>query len=453
MIFFLNQFRFCLLPLLLLLSLRSYSSCHGGECNASAVATYSLQDCIRIASQQNPEVLIAAKQIDVGKGNLLVARSGFIPLWSASGNYDKRQAQYIESLQHSKDRRSVDYTVSTRVTQNVYSAGRVRAQVDMAKKNLKTQGLNLKTTLNSVAFSTKQIFYQILQSETAVTIRAQAVEILEQELSNQEKFFKAGEVPEVNVLRAKVNLANEKPLYEDAVFNLHAHYIDLAQLLGIDLNPQIPDVPFKITGSLEDISTSFPSLEECLTRAEFQRPELAAKVLQIGIARRQITVDQATTLPRMDAFAGYELFSEPNKHSKNSWYSGPMCGVSVAWQIFDGLATVGRVRADRARVLMAADDLVQTRNTVQSEVRIAYEAAQQALRALNAQGNNVQMAKRALELITNNVNNGLASQLDLLQARYEFTRSQLTRLDSLFLYNVAVAKLIKAMGQIEPLFP
>ena len=177
---------------------------------------------------------------------------------------------------------------------------------------------------------------------------------------------------------------------------------------------------------------------------------MLARKIELESAQRQITVEKSNTRPRVDVFAGYDVFSEPSTLSKNDSYNGYTIGVSGTWQVFDGGATLGRVRAQRARVLSIGDQLRQARLQAQSDVRVAFESLLQAERTLATQGGNAQVAEETLRLLTINVGAGLSSQLDLLQGRLDLTRAQTTRLGALFAYHSAQARLLRAMGEAAP---
>jgi outer membrane protein TolC len=63
---------------------------------------------------------------------------------------------------------------------------------------------------------------------------------------------------------------------------------------------------------------------------------------------------------------------------------------------------------------------------------------------LEADTKSVQTADESLEIAKANVGAGLATQLDVLQAASDVTRTRTTRLNGIYLHNVALAKLARA---------
>jgi outer membrane protein TolC len=123
---------------------------------------------------------------------------------------------------------------------------------------------------------------------------------------------------------------------------------------------------------------------------------------------------------------------------------GGVVGINATWNIFDGFATKGRMQATRARREAAVQGLGAARRSVASEVRSAFFDLQQAEHVLETETENVQTADEALDAAKGNLAAGLGTQLDVLQAASDVTRTRTTRLSAIYLHNVALARLAHA---------
>jgi len=126
-----------------------------------------------------------------------------------------------------------------------------------------------------------------------------------------------------------------------------------------------------------------------------------------------------------------------------------LVGVNANWHVFDGFATKGRLQATRARREAAAQALEAARRSVASEVRSAFFDLDQAERVLRTETENVHTADESLEIARTNLGAGLGTQLDILQAASDVTRTRTTRLSAIYLHNVALARLARACAS-EP---
>ena len=102
------------------------------------------------------------------------------------------------------------------------------------------------------------------------------------------------------------------------------------------------------------------------------------------------------------------------------------------------------MQATRARRGAAVEALAAARRAVASEVRSAFFDLEQADRVLQSETKNVQTADEALEIAKSNFAAGLGTQLDILQAASDVTRTRTTRLTAIYLHNVALARLAHA---------
>jgi len=243
-------------------------------------------------------------------------------------------------------------------------------------------------------------------------------------------------------------LANEQPELIDAQTRLENSYLRLCQLLGLDLGSGVKPLRFEATGELQ-YHSRHPDLNECLAHADVTRPEIQALQIDVAIENQQLVLDRSESRPRVEAFAGYELYSEQDPSVGPEFNHGYIVGLNATWHIFDGYATRGRLQATRARRDAAVQALEAVRRSVAADVRSAFLDLQQADRILESETRNVQNADESLEIAKGNLSAGLGTQLDILQAASDVTRTQTTRLGAFYLHNVALARLARACAR-EP---
>lgn len=424
--------------------------CAGSAAAGAATPVYTLAECLDLAVKQNPDVEAASKRVEAARANVLVAKGPLYPTLASNGIYQHLEQEYATSGGADLTRRPEDYSITNRLTQNVFSAGAVRNRIAAAKLTLQSESLNYLTAVDNVALAVRLAFYQTVYAEASIGVRQQAVDILNSQLTDQRDRLKAGSVSQLNVNRAQVSLANERPALEQARYELRAAYVALAELLAVSYPADVEAAaPFRVRGAIDYRGTP-ASLSECLIRAAQMRPEIQARRYDLEALNRQVAVEKAGTRPQLNAFAGYDLFSETSQLADRENFSGYTIGVTGSWQIFDGFATLGRVRAARARVGGGAAVLASIQQQVEAEVRTAYYQLQQAEATLRPQAENVRMANETLDLTQSNFNASLTTQLDILQARVDLTRARTNELGARLACNQALARLDRAMGVGRP---
>ncbi len=164
------------------------------------------------------------------------------------------------------------------------------------------------------------------------------------------------------------------------------------------------------------------------------------------IEEKQLEVDRSATRPQVEFFSGYQVYSERDPNVGPAFNHGYVVGLNASWPLFDGFATRGRMQATRARRDGALLALKAVRLGIESEVRSAFLDLEQADSVLQAQTKNVQTADESLAFAKSNFAAGLGTQLDILQAAADVTRTRTTRLSAIYLHNAALARLDRASG-------
>ena len=402
-----------------------------------ASPVYTIEQAVALAQEHNPDILIARKKMMAARGGFIEARSGYLPSLSSSGLYDKRQTQSETNL------RQEDYNAILKLEQNLYTGGAVPSQVAIAQLNIAKANYDLQETISRVIMDVRIAFNELLLNRAKVRVHNDSVEVFEQELKSEQDNFSAGIVSKLNVQRAEVALANERPELFNAQTDLRNSYLRVAELLGVDVHAGAQSPPFEISGELQ-YRPNHADLNDCLARADANRPAIKARQKDIEIEDRQYVLDRSATRPHVRAFSGYEIYSERDPEVGPEFNYGGVVGINATWNIFDGFATKGRMQATRARREAAVETLAATRRSVASEVRSAFFDLQQAERVLENETRNVQTADEALDMAKGNFAAGLGTQLDVLQSAADVTRTRTTRLSAIYLHNVALARLAHA---------
>ena len=405
---------------------------------------YSLQRCIDRALEQNSDVLVAKKRLEEAAGAIVEARAGFLPSLTGYANYEKLETDYATLAGATKNRTFI-WNVNIRLTETIYAGGAVHARMGIARLQKQSRTLDYEAVIDQVIMEVRVAFYDILRNKSDVAVHEQAVNFLTEQAGNERSRLEVGTGQKLNVLRAEVNLALEQSALIDSRNLLRNSCLRLSELLSIPYSIDQDQVPFDVEGTLAYEKTTL-ELNDCLSRALIQRPELTARENEVEVQKKQLTVDRSEVLPHVDAFTGYDVVSQPDPSQPVDHYEGYLAGVAVSWHLFDGLATKGRLHATRARLDQAETSYEALHRTIEADVLRAYRDLQRAEENIQTQTANVQLAMESLNLATANFGLGSTSQLELLQSQLDLTRAQTAELSARFEYNAALARLQRAMG-------
>jgi outer membrane protein TolC len=273
------------------------------------------------------------------------------------------------------------------------------------------------------------------------------VNLLNKELDDQQHRFDAGTVPKFNVLRAEVAVANARPPLINARNAYRIAKNNLSNLLGYNLPRDVwEDIPLNLTDKLEAEPYSV-QLPVAIAQALERRTELAALEKTVGLQKENIINARSGYKPTIDAFAAYEWHNNQFSTDVGDELDGWIVGGELTWNIFDGFLTRGKVIQAKAQLAHAKADVEDRARQIELEVRTDYSSFIEAREVLESQEKVQEEAEEALRLARARAEAGTGTQLDVLDAETSLTQARTTQVQALHDYDVARARLERAIGQ------
>jgi outer membrane protein TolC len=186
-------------------------------------------------------------------------------------------------------------------------------------------------------------------------------------------------------------------------------------------------------------------LDSAQARALEHRPELkqlrdAVKISELGIA-----IARTANLPN--------AFAQVNGSYKNpvgfsaGWGTDWNATAGISMPIFTGMSNYSRLKAAEARYRQARVGLAMAEDGVKLEVKAQALALNQESKNMKYQVKNVEVAEAALGLAEQRFQNGLLTNLDYMDSQVALTQARVAYLNALANYQVAKARLQKAVGE------
>jgi outer membrane protein TolC len=247
-------------------------------------------------------------------------------------------------------------------------------------------------------------------------------------------------VPRFNVLQAEVALANQQPSLIAARNNFRIAQLTFAKTLGLDFDPRRGEDPGIVCKGELVYQPRVIALEEAIRIGKERRPFLKQQNANVDNQRNQLGVAYGGFFPTINANSAYEWDSSPLTSDITKVNKGWFWGATGTWNIFDGLATGGRVKQQRALLSQSQityDDAVRQ---VELEVQQAYANLQRDRETIQSQEKTVEQATEAFRLASARLGAGAGTQLDVLNAQVALTQAQSTLLQALYSYNADLAE-------------
>lgn len=413
----------------------------------------SRENAIAIALKQNSAILKGKADLAAAHGIVVQLRAIAYPTITAHGAYNAEQSTLIEQFPlpapFSSDIQfpTQNWNSDIRVQQSIYEGGRMTSAFRSAKLTRDQALLNYQALLADTLLSVRVAYDDVLVALADVAVNEASVKLLTREWENTKRRYEAGKVPQFDVLRAHVELANENPKLIQARNSYRISKNNLLNLLGVNLPQSVwADVPLELSDSLQAVPLPL-DLPAALASALTNRPELGALRKAEALRLEDLVVAKAGFKPSAQVFGGYEWTSLPYGNDLSADLYGWIAGAQLSWNIFDSGLTRGRIMESRANYERARLDVDDRRRQIELEVRTAYSDFIEAREVLESQKEVVGEAEEALRLAEARFGAGNGTELDVLDAQTALTQARTTQAQSLHDYSVARARLQRAAGE------
>jgi outer membrane protein TolC len=414
--------------------------------------SFTLDQAIQTALQQNPAILTARQEIRRTKGVFIQVLSQALPHITATDQFQRTdprlQTSYntgsgVVSSGSGPSLAEDSYLLRVQTTQLIFS-GSVFPAIRGADFQHDSAFFNFRNVIDQTITTVRQEFYQVILNKALIGVQQESIRLLESQLKDQQNRFEAGTVPRFNVLQAEVALANQQPSLIAARNNYRISQLTLIRTLGLDFDPRRGEDPgLECKGELT-YQPRVISLEDAIQIGKERRPFLKQQKANVDNQRQQLGVAYGGLFPTINADSAYEWQSSPFTSDISQVSKGWFWGATGTWNIFDGLATLGLVKQQRALLFetqITYDDAVRQ---VEVEIQTAYANLQRDRETIESQEKTTEEAKEALRLASARLGAGAGTQLDVLNAQVALTQAASTELQALYSYNADLAEFDRA---------
>lgn len=394
----------------------------------------------------NRDLAIAAARIEEAEALLRIADSQRMPSVDATAQRDRARMS---------ERSGIPLPPGTPLERNTNRV-RVNAAYELdlwgrlsgATKALRADLLATQAARQTVRIALVnrivQSYYALLALDMQVAVTQRTIELRTRDLGLQRKRYDAGLISDFSLRQLEAEVAAARAQLPVLQQRRTAEDVALVTLLG--RTPRaIIDEPVTLTADSGQLPLALVP-EGLPSDLLLRRPDIIDAEQRLIAANARIGVARAAMFPRI-ALTGY-LGSEST--SLGDLFSGP----ALIWQLAFGLAQPifqgGRLRAEveavQARERLAVAQYQKTVETAFGEVRETLSAQTRSREAYAAESDRVAALAETLRLARIRYDNGLSSQLEVIDAERNLLQAELNRIDALRSQRTAVADLVRALG-------
>jgi len=444
---------------------------------ASAVAQtprvhrLSLEDALQRAIDSSESVAIARAGVSRAEGNRRIAVSQFLPQINASVSYTRTlMSQYSGILPSgsqtsSSNDSSADssggssglgsifknlsfgqeniWSVGVTLSQPIFAGGRLTAQKDAADARHSSAEIDVTSAGAQAMLDVVQGYYDAVLADQLLKIADSSLAQTEEIFRQTDLAYRLGSKSEFEMLRARVARDNQLPVLMQRQSDRALAYDYLKQLLNLPLDDSLA-----LSSGVEEQAAIFtqPSDTSVDERAPVRQAELnvRASSAQVDMARGERWPTVALT-SRFAPVAYPDGIFPSISDFRTDW----TVGVNVSVPLFTG----GRIGGEELVAQGTLDEsqarLRQARQAAALDARTSMRTLDQAAATLSAITGTVDQATRAYQIAQIRFREGIATQLDLADARLQVEQALTNRARAL--RNVQVARTRLALLRDLPL--
>lgn len=405
---------------------------------------FTLEQAIDYALENNPEIEQLHIELEKSETKVGQALASFYPNITATGSY-----AYLTNIPVFEFGgmlipfgQSENYSLQVSLQQVIFAWGKLYNAYKISDLGVRIAELNLARKRQEVRYAVSDAFYGILVLEETALLLRESLMQLERHSQAVETRYKAGLVSQFDLLRARVQVANLKPQVIEAENGLKLAREGFKMLLGIPLDREVG-----VSGTLEMVEEEF-DLNELTENALENRAELKNLKNSESIAKLSQRIARRANLPTLVAGATYER-TKPFSITGNEWGSNIVFNVGFEFPIFSGFRNFHQYREASLQlreVNLALDNLEKA---ITLEVKQSYLNLQAAKEAIMTAQENVGQAEKAFAIIETRYKNGLATNLEFLDAQLASMQAKTNYFSVLKNYYTARAEIYKAIGKEE----
>ncbi len=293
-----------------------------------------------------------------------------------------------------------------------------------AKTTMEAKELQAMRTRDYLNFEAQKAYGQLQLAHQAVAVLQKAFEAANANLNTAQNSYDQGLLQKADLLEVKVRVTEVSDQLKTAKSNVQNASDYLAFLMnehgGVIYEPSEELVPVRPGGPLEG------SLEN---RADVKAMDLVSEAYKANMK-----ADKMTFLPRLNAFASYEMYDDEIFRADANGY---IIGASLSWDVFKGSQRFSKAGKSKTNYEKTKQEYEQYVAKSSMELQRTKRMVENAESRLQTSKLAMEQSEESLRIRTNRFKEGLEKTTDLLMAEATYAEKQLAYYQNIFEYNQA----------------
>lgn len=393
----------------------------------SAVAdSWSLDSCINYAVRNN--LTVKGREINVMSGQVDItdAKNRFLPNVSAGAQQSFSFGRGLTSENIYANRNTAQFGWSAQMSLPLFQGLRNVRNLEYSKANFRQLVEQLESAKDDITLAVIAQYLQVLYYQEIYNVSLEQLRISRVELERRRQLLDAGKIPELDMLQAQSQVAQDELSSVTALNNQNLALLDLAQLLELESAEGFSILP--LDSDLQQIP--LPTPDEVYSSALRNNHSILASRIGVEVASKSVKLAQSGYLPTLSFSAGLGSSYYKTSGFENENFSSQMrhnlsksLGFSLNIPIFDAFSTRNSVRKARLQQISARLQLREAEVQLYKAITQAHAQALAAEKRLASSSVAEEATAAALDAMREKYNYGKANATEFEQAKTAYIQA------------------------------
>jgi outer membrane protein TolC len=316
----------------------------------------------------------------------------------------------------------------------IFTGGRILAANRAANEKLKAAKEKTRMTHAALVSELARLYFGLQLAMDVEAVRRAVVAAMELHYEQAKKMEENGLIARVERLHAEVALAESRRQHLRAVHDRELAQTALNHLLSLS-EPIVLSSPLFMHSKLEPLSVF-------REQAQMRNPALKELEARKGMAHQAVMKEIGTYAPQVALFGTREIDNCNIDLPTPKW----AVGVSVSFLLFDGMARYHKVHAANTQKRRVEDLALDARRKVDTLVEMQYQELTKAQDRYETLKTATALSEEYLRIRKRAFEEGMATSLDVVDAELNTSKIKIEKLQAMYDYDVALARLLEASG-------
>lgn len=395
---------------------------------------WSLEDCIRYATEHNLELKQREQEQESKKVALHTSKHSWLPSLNANvgQNFDFGRSPSKTGV--IVDQNSANTSASINLSMPIFDGFQIPNDIAARKLDLKAAVETLNKAKEDLTIHVASVYLQVLYNKEVKKIAELQVALSQEQIKKTEALVNSGKVPLSQLYDIKAQLANDEVTLTEAENNVQLALLDLAQSLELEQGDESFDIMVpEIGNAVEQYMGSILPPDHIYDQAVTIKPQIKEQTYLLESQKRMLKVAQAGYYPKLNFGAsygnGYYHYSGEGDYAnlpfgdqlKNN--ARKTIGFSLSIPLFNRFQVRNSVRSARINIRNRELMMENTKKALYKEIQQAYYNATAAQSKYLASDKSVEANKKAFTYAEERYAAGKSTVFEFNEAKMKYAQS------------------------------